>query len=336
MKDFVLADEKGRDIGFLRAHEFMDFQIRAACESENDNTFEIVFSCQDYDADLYRMGCRIYRPGEEEGGIFAKLTSSTADETVRIGGLTWRGMLAKKIIQPPAGQDYMTVSGDVHEVMRKLTDGEFGTLFFVRPSAAGAAVNGYQFGRYVTLLDGITTMLSSVNMRLDISYKPEVQAVELAAVPITNHSDQIEYSQNDYRADVEATDDQTGINHLICLGSGELKDRIVVHLYAWPDGSIRDQPYYKGLDERAEVYDYSSESDDEKLKEAGTERLKERMNQKSVTIDASELDAKIGDRVGGRDYVTGLSVSAIVTGRITTISGKEEKTTCEVKKGEQQ
>jgi hypothetical protein len=30
----------------------------------------------------------------------------------------------------------------------------------------------------------------------------------------------------------------SGVNHLICLGSGELQNRIVVHLYVDADGNI--------------------------------------------------------------------------------------------------
>lgn len=334
MKHFIVVNSQGIELGFLGKFDSADFQIRGICESENDNTFEFSISANDYNRNLHQFENRIYRADGEEGGIIKTITSSTIDETVKIGGPTWRGMLAKKIIQPPDGQDYITVSGDVHEVMRQLISSDFGRLFFVCPSTAGVAVNAYQFKRYVTLLDGITAMLSSVNMRLSIAYREVAGAVELTAVPITDYSDQEEVSQNTMRVGIEVKDNRAGINHLICLGSGDLKDRLVVHLYVWPDGSIRDQQYYKGVDEVTETYEYTNESDAIKLKESGMEHIKERMNQKSITIDAAEIDAAIGDRVGGRDYVTNTSVSAIVSGKIVSISDGTEKVTYEVEKGE--
>lgn len=332
MMNFIVVSQ-GRDLGFFRNFNSADFQIRATCENENDNTFEFSICANDYNRDFHKFGNYIYRAGSEEGGII-KIITSTTDGIIRIGGPTWRGILSKKIIQPPEGQDYMTVSGDVHEVIRQLIGNDLGKLFFVRPSAGGVTINAYQFRRYVTLLDGLTAMLSSVNMRLSITYKETVGAIELAAIQIADYSKQEEVSQNTTRVGVEVVDNRAGINHLICLGAGELKERLVIHLYVWPDGSIRDKQYYKGLDEVTETYEYTSESDVIKLKEYGMERMKERMNQKSITINAAEINAEIGDRIGGRDYVTNTSVSAIVSGRITSISDGIEKVTHEVEKGE--
>ena len=81
--------------------------------------------------------------------------------------------------------------------------------------------------------------------------------VRLAAVPIVDWSDQLEYGQ-DNRVDFTTRDNQRGINHLICLGRGELADRLVIHLYLQPDGSIVDTIYYTGVEERTAVFDFSS------------------------------------------------------------------------------
>ena len=55
-----------------------------------------------------------------------------------------------------------------------------------------------------------------------------------------------------------ANEKRNGVNHLICLGEGELKDRVVKHLYVQKDGSIGEEQYYTGIEEITETYDYNS------------------------------------------------------------------------------
>ena len=111
-----------------------------------------------------------------------------------------------------------------------------------------------------------------------------------------------------------------GVNHLICLGQGELKNRTVYHLYVDSVGNIGTTQYYTGSDEIVDVYDYAgAELPD--LIESGTERLKEQMNQNTfgITVDPT-LEVAIGDIVGGRDYLSGMTMSAPVIGKIVRFS----------------
>ena len=109
-----------------------------------------------------------------------------------------------------------------------------------------------QLDRYCTLMEGITKILESVGYRLGIRYVPgtrwEVGYVLMGAEKMQDHSGTIEYSQDGY-VEFTATKNYRGINHLICLGKGELKDRKVIDLYVQEDGSIeKDRQHYQGIE----------------------------------------------------------------------------------------
>lgn len=317
-------------------------EIRLADELEGDfaigkeNDFEMFSSVGDWTGDI-DFGSYLYIPNTEFGGNVTEIESSTGQNQIFVRGATWRGMLAKKIIEPRRGEDYRTVSGRIEDVTRELV-AECGldSLFSV-PTTEDATEIRFQFDRYCTLLAGLEKMLSSVGYRLDIRYiKTRWDAyVRLQPVPTTDFSDKAEFSQ-DGKLVFTAQNNQGGINHLICLGKGDLKDRIVKHLYVQKDGSIGNSPYYTGLDERTETYDYSSAEEPE-LTEKGTERLRELMNSKKFAVDIDddiETEMQIGDIVGGRDYITGIVVKKPITKKILNIKDGTCKTEYKIEGGD--
>ena len=158
----------------------------------------------------------------------------------------------------------------------------------------------------------------------------------MAAVPIRDYSDEIEYSQDGTLGFLSFKFENFtgGINHLICLGKGELKDRLVVHLYVQEDGSIGPNQYYFGKDERESTFEYSNTDSVEELIKNGTERLKELMSYKSMDIDLYNEslaglkgiydDISIGDIVGGRDFDTGIYLSKQITRKIVQVKNGRE------------
>ncbi len=185
-----------------------------------------------------------------------------------------------------------------------------------------------QLDRYCTLLDGITKILDSVGYRLDIRYvtgtRWEAGYVLIGAEKIQDHSETIEYSQDGY-VEFTATKNYRGINHLICLGKGELKDRKVIDLYVQEDGSIeKDRQHYKGIEEIAEIYDYSNAEEDELYKK-GIEKLKNEMNSSEfkAEVDEVEEDWPIGDSISGRDYISGIEVSQPIIEKNCTVKDGE-------------
>lgn len=315
----IVANEKGCELGALKNYKEVEFSVGA------ENDFVITLESQAVNKEFLWYESQVFIPGTEFGGIVKDITSLTKSKTVKFMGDTWRGMLNKKIISPPSGQDYLTVSGELNEVLRKMLKEHFGDWFVVPEESTEVTVN-YQFNRYVTLLEGLTSLLESVNYKLSIKYiqgaPGEAGYVEVSAAPINNYSEEEEYSQ-DCNIKMTVRDYRRGINHLICLGEGELKDRIRVDLYIQKDGSIGKTQYYKGLEERTDVYDYSS-ADVAELEEGGEKRLKELADYKEFDMNIEKANLELGDIVSGRDHITGLYVVKPVIQKILKIStGKE-------------
>ena len=167
----------------------------------------------------------VYIPGTEFGGLLEYAQTTNYNDSIKTKGWTWRGLLTQGIIAPDSGQDYKIVSGDAHAVMRSLLSGFLGGFFHVPETLSGITVSNYQFNRYCTILDGLTAMLDSVDAKLSIVAEKPLSGpvqVTLTAKPIETIGDKYTI---DSRVDITHTDNRMGINHLICLGQGELKDR---------------------------------------------------------------------------------------------------------------
>lgn len=146
----------------------------------------------------------------------------------------------------------------------------------------------------------VTKVLSGYGARLDIKLRQGERSgftVEVRAVPVADHSDSLEFSQ-DNKVRLSTKDYTRGINHLICLGQGELTDRLVIHLYADADGNISRTQFFTGVDERVDVYDYGNAETEAELIKGGTERLESLKDYKEMTMDVEDVAADIGDIVG--------------------------------------
>lgn len=302
-RQLILADKNFRDI-----RPVMDAGIDIET-GDQDNSFEVKIRRDKWD-ERYTFGNVFYIKNTEYGGVISEIDTDTSLDTISLLGMTWRGNLDKKIIRPPSGQDYATATGELNEVIAQLVQGQFGEYFMVSQEDTGVRVTGYQFERYCTMLYGIRKMLKSVGHRLRIRYIQQERGqpgyVELAAVPIVDYSEEIELSQ-DSRLNFTFKNNRGGVNHLICLGKGELQERQVIDLYVQENGTIGSTQYYTGLQEIAQTYEDTS-TETEELEEKGREKLQELMNSTAFSMDVEslDLDIEIGDIIGGRDYLTGM------------------------------
>lgn len=305
--NLIYSTSSGEEIGVVKFAE-ADFEVGKA-----DNSFLITMLRSEY-APFPAKG-RIYLPGTEYGGIIGVVETNTAQDTIAVGGYTWRGMLTKKIIEPEPGDDYATDSGELNDIISKRVESALPGLFVGSDDDTGVSVSGFQYDRYTTLEAGLTKMLKSVGYRLDLSFHSSTNAVVVSAVPIVDYSYDVVFS-SDMRLNYQMRTETIGTNHLICLGKGELKDREVYHLYVDNKGKIGTTQYYFGVDEVVEVYD-SGGSELPDLIQGGTERLQESAPIKSfgIAID-SDMELAIGDIVGGKDYLSGMRMSAPITGKI--------------------
>ena len=317
----IIADTFGRELGFWEKERYLDVDIGSKDE------FEIEISSKGWDQKRFNYGNQIFIPNTEYGGIIGDIKSLTKTSTIRMTGDTWRGMLAKKIIEPPTDQDYRKVSGELNTIIGELISGQFDDLFMAASTNTGVYVQNYKFERYCTLLTGIEDMLASVGYRIKIVYKEGDSGfsgwVEVEAVPIIDYSETEEFSQ-DSKVNFTVQDYRRGINHLICAGTGEGAGRTVLHLYVQEDGSIGNTKYYTGLNERVALYSYTSQTDADKLREDGEKRLKEMMNYKEMEVTVEEVDLAVGDTVSGRDYVTGMVIQKPIIQKILKIDGDKE------------
>lgn len=312
--EFIISDARGLELGYMDIGKDIDMDIG------DTNDYQIEISKSDWNKENYNVGYRFFCPDTEYGGIFQTTDNSSNSDIITITGDIWRGMLSKKIIEPPSGQAYKTVTGDANSIIRDLITNQFDEIFEVPQEESGIAILNYSFDRYTDYLSGFTKMLLQKNARLDIKYKRgaagEIGHVELKAVPIETYKlkNQVEFS-------VKRKND--GINHLICLGAGELQERQVIHLYIQNDGSIGSQKYYTGLRERTAVYDYGNAESETELVENGKKRLEELRDYTEIGITVQQTEGDIGDIITEIDPDTSIPVTQKITGKIIQVKNKK-------------
>lgn len=300
----IIADASGKELRVMRYSAY-DFEV-----GEESNDFSIDMYSSEYEA--IPEGGRIYIPNTEYGGIYKRIEVDTEHDTVSVGGYTWRGMLQNKVISPPAGEDYATDSGDINTIIGERVRAAFGSLF-IGASVAGVTVN-YQYKRYCTLYDGLRDMLAKVGYKMRIRYDQMKKKVVVDAVPIDDYSSKIDFS-GDLQTNYYMRIDQAGVNHLICLGNGELRNRTVIHLYVNASGKISSTQTFTGVDEITRVYDYAG-ADAIQLRQSGIQQLENMRSINQFSLDFEGRAVDVGDIVGGKDYITGLKMRAPITGKI--------------------
>lgn len=262
--DLIYADTNGRELGVID-----DFELDIAFGSDENN-----FSLQvSMDAHCCEAGYYIYIDGTEYGGIVDKIEPDTAADTVTYEGRTWHGIINGKVIEPEEGQDYRIVDGEANAVLAELVELlDLGDLFSVSSETSNVTINNYQFARYVAGYVGILDMLLKNDGKLKFTHTDG--KVVLSAVPLCDYSKDEEWDSS--QMDFSIVKNYRPTNHLICLGSGNLSERKVIHLFTDANGGV--QPYTTaevplsdadyitskenqqlfGIEEVSETYDYGN------------------------------------------------------------------------------
>lgn len=304
--DLIVTDATGKPVA---SHASYTLDL-AFGSGEND------FDLQVEDAAL-KAGSRIMIDGTEYGGIIDD-TDVDVDgglSTVTWHGRDWHGVLASKIIEPDRNNDYLTLSGTIPVIMRTLVSrAGLQGLFTVTDESADHKTT-CQFDRYVDLYSGLVKMLRASGLKLRL--RNDGDKVAMSAMPVRTIGDSIDSDLIDFTAKQAAHP----INHLICLGKGELKDRTVIHWYADANGTFSHTQTLKGLDERTATYELSNAEADE-LEDKGRQKFQELRNTSTIDVDIPDgIDADVGDLVTGRDNNTGLVVTAEISKKIVKVSG---------------
>lgn len=286
-----------------------------------DNDFELQVEEVVWGNKPIIKGHYLYEVGTEWGGMVENINH--VGTTVKVGGPTWRGMLARKIISPPAGQAYRTITTmEANQAIAALVGSSLGSLFTVSTANSGITVSG-SF-RYTNLLAAIHSMLQQYGARLEIVF--DGTQVVLSAVSSVDYTE-TELSQ-DYNAPLESSVAHgQAYNHVIALGRGELIDRQVIELWRLDDGTITSTPQPIGPNDKQFLLDYPNAESLEELTNNATSKLIENAPEESIKINLDEIetDFKLGDVVGGMDKVTGLKISKPITKKILKIDKSGRK-----------
>nr|DAZ40289.1 MAG TPA: hypothetical protein [Caudoviricetes sp.] len=303
------TDASRKDIGILQG---------ATCDfafGEDENSFIVTLDRQ---AGLMLDPLSlVYIEGTEFGGMVMGLDTDTDPmvNTLQYRGSTWHGLLNSHIIEPPKGESHLIASGEANTVLADLIEWMgIGDLFSASTEDSKTNVT-YQFDRYTEGYIGIRKMLATVKAKLRIEY--DGKKAILSAVPVADYS--VKQAMDTNKIVLQMSKDFLPVNHLVCLGTGELQERIVLHLYADEKGNVSQKQTFFGSFENALTYDYSSAEYDELLEE-GMKKLEEL--QASDTSEATFLEDKdydIDDIVGTYDAVTGEFITATISKKILSV-----------------
>ena len=258
--DLIYADKSRRDVGVLLA-----YKLDMAYGSDEDD-FTLTVDSKDH---CCSEGYYVYAEGTEYGGIVDSIKVNQDSGQISYVGRSWHGILEGKVICPDAGQDYLILNGDANAVIAELLSRlDLTGLFAVTGTASGIMIYNHRI-RYEPAYTGICKMLQEAEAKLTLRWSDGM--VLLSAEPLDDYSQDEEISAD--QALFSLKKNYHPVNHLVCLGQGDLRDRAVIHLYTDEGGGIMpytltDQPIQDsdyildssqqiitGKDEVTEIYD---------------------------------------------------------------------------------
>lgn len=308
----VYADSSLKDICALKPISF------ECAFGEDENTFELIMPMSASRLAAFNF---VYADATELGGMITDIKNDYENNQIVYTGFTWQGLLEHKILEPDSGKDYLTITGEVNTCLRTLINRVGLSSVLSAPSeSTGLAINNYQFNRYVDAYTGLRAMLNTIGLTLSIICT--AGKVVVSSIPIKTLYE---------RCNTETY--AQPVNHLICLGKGDLAARTVIHLYADAKGNVSKTKTLTGIKERAEVYDYSNSEADE-LEAKGIEKLKEYQEFKSAEfLDLQNDNYSIDDYISSYDSATDITITNRITKKIVSVNRRGRITT-EFKSGD--
>lgn len=311
MEQLIYTDANRIDQGVL-GNATLDLEY-GRDESDQTNTFEV--SIDRNSKIRLEDKALVYIEGTEYGGKITGIGTNTGEDVITYKGMTWHGLLNAHVLGPDSGQDYLVLSGEAHTVIRSLIERMNLQDIFTAPMTSSGININYQV-RYEYGYFAILAMLTASSAKLKMTYDNGMVVLSAEAIEDYSETNELDTTQ----IELEIDKDYLPVNHLVCLGEGELKNRIVLHFYADANGNVSTTQSLFGADENTLIYDYTN-ADSNELSEKGQEKLKELQNCDTAKVDIPEgrvLD--IGDLVGAIDPITGIYVATEVTYKTVTIS----------------
>ncbi len=308
--DLIYATAQKEDVGAMKNFKF-DLAF-----GQDENDFVLTTNINNH---VCHEGYILYVEGTEYGGIIRKIAVNTQTEELVYKGDTWHGVISKKVFEPDSGEDYLICDGEANMVLQLLiVRMGLEDLFRSSTELSGITIRNYKMNRYVDGYSGIKKMLAAFGGKLKVNFQDGF--VILSAEPFVDYSQDDEFDSSQINFDVEKNYKPT--NHVICLGRGDLKDRVVIHLYTDVQGNVSHTQSLFGLDEITVAYENVNCESDEELEKGGTELLEAEWNKDKLQVNIDSAKSyDIGDIVAARENVTGIFVSKSIVKKIVSIDG---------------
>ena len=307
--DLIYTNAAREEQGVLQAFE-LDMAFGA-----DENDFECTVTARNH---VCENGSLLYFEGTEYGGMVDSIESNTATDDIVYSGRTWHGILNSKVLEPDSGKDYLVLTGEANAVLASLVARMgLSELFSASTDDSGLTISSFKMNRYITGYDGIVKMLESVGGKLKIIFQNGIAV--LSAHPIHDYTQDEEFDSD--LVPFQAKKNYKSVNHLVCLGAGELASRLVVHLYADAAGNISEKQTFTGLDEITAIFEYSNIDDRAELVSEGMDKFKGILSTDEISIgfDAASEDFDVGDIIGAVDHITGLSAHTTIKKKVLSI-----------------
>lgn len=306
--DLIYMNAEKQDLGVMKDYTF------DLAYGMDENDFECKISEGNH---CCEAGYYLYIEGTEYGGIIDSIGVVTNEYEITYYGRTWHGILNSKVLQPEG--DYLICDGEANTVLASLIE-RMGLqdLFTASTEESGITISNYKMNRYISGYDGIRKMLKASGAKLKISFKNGM--VELSAVPFVDYSKDEQFDTDQIAFTIKKNSNP--INHVICLGQGELSERVVLHVYADSSGNISTTQSLTGIQEVTAIYDYPNTESYEELFQGGKDIITESWASNGINFafDSNNECFDVGDIVGAVEFFTGIAVADEITKKIVTIN----------------
>ncbi len=306
--DIILANKALTEQGVIYTDYSLDF--------DTTNTMDYKLTATRAIYDKLSTATYLYIPGTEYGGIIDSIVHNTSDDSIVASGRSFRGLLNSKIITPDSGQDYKVVSGNLAEILAGiLAENNLDYLYMIDPALTWITLSNYQIARYCSVLYLLNALEVKTGLSLYLMWSAKYHKVIITYRQPIDWTSKYLYAQ----LDMTTTQIKHKVNHLICLGGGQLKDRLRIDLYADMNGDISTSQSILGADEYTQVYDYPNAKDETELISGGTAKLKELNADTPLELVAKDKQYAVGDIVGGYDDLMQVKTKAIITNVIVNV-----------------
>lgn len=315
--DLIYCNENGEDLGVLRNFQ-LDF---AFGNSEND--FLLTLNLNEF---TLKKDYVIYIENSEIWGIIDGFKLNTKSNKISYYGRTWQGVLNSKVLEPTPNKDYLTYSGEIHNLLKVVINRfRLSRFFEVSENHRTFNFSNYKMDRYVYIYNGINKMLKSKNLKFKTLFQNGKVVLEVVdAVDYSN--DEFDSSQVNFSVELK----ENIPNHIIALGKGELKDRVVKHIYYDENKKQIESQKFFGEKEIIYIYDYANaESEEELIKGANEYMKKLKDSDIKITLNEEKL-YDINDKISARETTTNTYIEKYIVKKIIKMTEKEIKINYEV------